>query len=104
MAVKWYNLARSSSPDVFWNGSPEVLRLLLDLGCDRFYCRNRSELRLALDEAGLPPSTVVFAPCPVPAVASHLKVAHAAGVAAIAFSTGNDLAKIAARAPGSRLD
>ncbi len=87
--------------DVSWNISSEVLRLLLRLGCPRFYCRNRDELRAALD-AGVPPHRVVFAPASSPAVASHVKFAHSAGVAALAFRNGNDLAKISARAPGAR--
>ncbi len=79
-----------------------MLQLLSEQGCRRFLCRNRDEVRLAL-QAGLPPSKLALVPPSSPAVASHLKHAHNNGVGAIGFETEADLDKIALRAPGSNV-
>ncbi len=87
---------------MFWNSSPEVLKLLSKLGCSHFRCRNRDEVRAAL-EAGIRPDSISFVPAASPALASHLKFSKANGVQEFGFESENDLTKISLKAPNAKV-
>jgi diaminopimelate decarboxylase len=85
--------------DIFCNCNPRVLRLLSDLGY-AFRARSKEEIKLGT-AAGLRGDQLML-DSPM-LVASHLRMAAAKGVAAVAVRSAGDLKKIKKEFPAARL-
>ncbi len=81
------------------NSEPEVLRLLLNLGCG-FEVASGYELSM-LKDLSVPPESIIYGTSVKPI--SHIKDFFDYGVDRFAFDSFPELEKIAAAAPGSRV-
>ena len=84
--------------DLYSNSHSLVLSTLSDLGFG-FHCRNKVDLRLAL-ESGIKPENILL-DSPI-LVESHLKLASAKKVGLVGFRTENELRKIVKTFPSAR--